>query len=362
MTSVTIEHVTKSLEQQHGGDFRQVTVVDNVSLKIVSGDVLVILGPSGSGKSTLLRLIAGLLLPDAGHILYDNVDLREIPLKERGIGMVFQNRALMPHWEAGKSVGFFLWLRHREAEVPARVHEIAQITGVGLQHLMGRMPARLSGGEQQRVAIARALARDPRLFLFDEPFSNLDAKLRAQARVELKRLLHEFPVTSVYVTHDQSEATALASRVAVMREGRLEQVGTYHTLYENPTNLFIARFIGAHPINLFEGRVIEHHWQGLAFGGFPIRTDLEEGAPITLGIRPEYIQLAPDGVPAVVESVTPFFGERHQLVEVGGTGGEHWRLVLPIDAALHPGETVTCTLDPAGILYFDPNRDGVRVG
>ena len=170
--------------------------------------------------------------------------LSEIPTWDRGIGMVFQDGALMPHWEAERSVGFFLWLRKREAEVPVRVARIAEITGFGLEKLMKRRPSQLSGGEKQRVAIARALTRDPNVFLFDEPFSSLDAKLRASARVELKRLLREFPVTSIYVTHDQHEAIALAHRIAVMRAGKIEQIGDYQTLYENPLNLFVATFLG----------------------------------------------------------------------------------------------------------------------
>jgi ABC-type sugar transport system ATPase subunit len=362
MTVVTVEHVSKRLEQNVLGENHQVLVVDDVYLKIPSGDTLAILGPSGSGKSTLLRMIAGLLKPDAGRILFDNVDLHEVSLKERGIGMVFQNKALMPHWEAGKSVGFFLWLRQREHEVPARVHQISQITGVGLERLMGRMPTKLSGGEQQRVAIARALARDPRIFLFDEPFSNLDAKLRTQARVELKRLLQEFPVTSVYVTHDQVEANALAHKIGVLRDGRLEQVGTYRTLYENPTNLFIARFIGSSPINLFEGRVSDHRWQGAQFGGYTIRHDIEDGSPITLGIRPENVRPAAEGVPSVVESVTPYYAERHWLVEVRNASGERWQLLLPLDDPIRVGETICCELNPDGILYFDSANGGVRVG
>ena len=183
--------------------------------------------------------------------------------------MVFQEGALMPHWEAEKSVGFFMWLRKRETEVPARVARISEVTGIGLDKLMDRKPSQLSGGEKQRVAIARALTRDPRVFLFDEPFSSLDAKLRTSARVELKRLLHEFPVTSVYVTHDQNEAVSLAHRIAVMRAGTIEQIGDYQTLYENPRNLFVATFIGVPTINLFEGKVNGHRWQGQTFRPLP---------------------------------------------------------------------------------------------
>src|SRR5664279_755106 len=220
MTTITLNHISKRFEQRAGDQTRVVMAIEDMSLKIADGEVVAILGPSGCGKSTLLRLIAGLMQPDKGEILYDNQPLDEVPLQERGVGMVFQEGALMPHWDAEKSVGFFLWLRQREYEVPARVARISEITGIGLEKLMDRKPSQLSGGEKQRVAIARALTRDPKVFLFDEPFSSLDAKLRSTARVELKRLLREFPVTAVYVTHDQNEAVSLAHRIAVMRSGK----------------------------------------------------------------------------------------------------------------------------------------------
>jgi len=361
MTTITLEHVSKKFTQMAATGEKVVAAVNNVNLKIISGDVLVILGPSGCGKSTLLRMIAGLIQPDSGVVLYDNQPLRDIPLKERGIGMVFQDNALIPHWEAGRSVGFFLWLRHREQEVPARVARIAQITGFGLDTLLDRRPAHLSGGERQRVAIARALTRDPRLFLFDEPFSNLDAKLRTQARVELKRLLQEFPVTSVYVTHDQIEAVSLAHRIAVMRDGHMEQVGTYAQLYGNPINQFVATFIGTPTINLFSGRVRGGLWQGSYFGGFPIRHDLEDGDPVTLGVRSEHISfVSEDGVDGQIEEVTPYFAERHQLVGVK-KGKERWTLNAPLDMPLQVGMTVRCAIDPEGLLYFDP-KTGMRIG
>ncbi len=361
MTIITVEHVSKQFEQSVGEGTQTVTALHDVSLKVGSGDVLAILGPSGCGKSTLLRIIAGLIAPDKGDVLYDNVSLRQIPLKDRGIGMVFQDHALMPHWESGKSVGFFLWLRQREHEVPERVHRIAQITGVGIEQLLERKPSHLSGGEQQRVAIARALTRDPRVFLFDEPFSNLDAKLRAEARVELKRLLHEFPVTSIYVTHDQHEATALAPRIAVMREGHIEQVGTYRHLYENPINLFVATFIGVIPINLFQGSVRDSRWHGEYFGGYSVRKDIPDGTRLTLGVRPESISLTPaETQDASVEEVTPYFAERFQLVTVRA-GRERWALTLPPETPVAVGDACRCALDTQALLFFD-TRTGTRVG
>jgi len=362
MTTITVQHVTKHFHQTigDGTETRKVAALDNVSLKVASGSVLAILGPSGCGKTTLLRCIAGLEHPDSGAILYDHADLRDIPLQERGIGMVFQDGALMPHWEAEKTVGFFMWLRHRESEVPERVARISQITGIGLDKLMPRKPSQLSGGEKQRVAIARALTRDPKVFLFDEPFSSLDAKLRANARIELKKLLHEFPVTSIYVTHDQQEAITLAHRIAVMRAGQIEQIGTYRDLYYNPLNLFVATFFGTPTINLFDGVIQSHHWQGENFGGYPVRGDLDDGTGVTLGVRPEAILLSDDGVAARVESVIPFFAERHLLLELTA-GRERWHMTVPESTPVKVGSTIHMAFDPDGIHCFD-SKTGRRIG
>lgn len=360
MTTITLNHLQKRFEQQAGETTRSVMAVDDVSLKIASGEVVAILGPSGCGKSTLLRLIAGLIPPDSGTVLYDNVPLDDVPLQERGIGMVFQEGALMPHWEAVRSVGFFMWLRKRENEVPPRVARIAEITGFGLTKLLERKPSQLSGGEKQRVSIARALTRDPRVFLFDEPFSSLDAKLRTSARVELKRLLREFPVTSVYVTHDQNEAVSLAHRIAIMRAGKIEQIGDYQTLYENPRNIFVATFVGVPTINLFEGRVSNHSWQGELFGSYPVRSDLPDSAPVIVGVRAESFRLADEGVEATVVEAIPYFAERYQVVEVRA-GRIHWKMTLPPTPEYHAGDTLRVLPDANALLFFD-GKTGQRIG
>jgi ABC-type sugar transport system ATPase subunit len=359
MTTITLEQVSKRFVQKDA-DARVITAVDNVSLKIAEGSTLVILGPSGCGKTTLLRLIAGLENPDSGQILYDSVPLQEIARRDRGIGMVFQEGGLIPHWISQRNIGFFLELRKREHELPERLIRISEITGIGLEKLLDRHPGDLSGGERQRVAIARALARDLKVLFFDEPFANLDAALRANARVELKRLLNEFPVTSVYVTHDQVEAMALGDRIAVMREGKLEQLGTYRQLRDTPINLFVASFIGLPGINLFPGHVEDGHWQGKNFGGYPIRGDLPDGMLVTLGIRPQYVHLTGEGTPGVVEQTTPYFAERFQLISVR-LAGEHWSLITPLDRSVEVGSTVYCTLDPQGRQYFD-TKTGSRIG
>jgi ABC-type sugar transport system ATPase subunit len=359
MTRLTLSHVTKSFNQPSGLG-GPIYAARDISFKLTSGEVLAILGPSGCGKSTLLRIIAGLIEPDSGQVLYDNMPLQAIPLEERGIGMVFQEGALMPHWEAGQSVSFFLRLRHREHEIPERIRRISSITGIGIEYLMSKQPKQLSGGEKQRVAIARALTRDLRILLFDEPFANIDGQLRAGARVELKRLLTEFPVTSIYVTHDQTEAVSLSRRIAVMREGHFEQIGTYQQLYDTPLNLFVASFVGTPTINLFPGKVQGDRWYGENFGGYPIREGLSDGMRVTMGIRPQHIYLQADGVPAVVDQVTPYLAERFQLLEVW-LDRERWQLTVPLDQHIEMGTTVYCALDIREAHYFD-TETGVRIG
>ena len=360
MTTVTLEHISKRFgSDQLNGD-PAVTAVEDISLKLNTGDVLAILGPSGCGKSTLLRLISGIFKPDSGRILYNDIDLQDVPLRERGIGMVFQEGALIPHWESRKSVGFFLSLRQREVEVPEKLHQIAKITGIGLDQLMERRPGQLSGGEKQRIGIARALARDLQVLLFDEPFANLDAKYRTEARVELKRLLNAFPVTSVYVTHDQVEAIALSHRIAVMRAGKIEQIGTYQQLYGSPHNIFVATFIGSPPINLFKGRSVNGHWQGENFGGYAIRRDLPENSPVTAGIRAEHMHLQEGGIPGVVEQAVPMLAERHQLVMVH-LAGETWTLTAPLNQHIERGSTIYCGLQSDELLFFD-SKTGIRIG
>jgi ABC-type sugar transport system ATPase subunit len=360
MTVIIVDRVTKKFVQGDKGTGQPAVAVDDVSLKVHSGETLALLGPSGCGKTTLLRLIAGLETPDSGDILYDNVPLSEIPHEDRGVGMVFQEDALMPHWVSRLNIDFFLRLRKREDELPERLLRISEITGIDLDLLLDRFPDQLSGGEKQRVSIARALARDLEILLCDEPFASLDAGYRSKARLELKRLLAEFSVTTVYVTHDQLEAMALADRIAVMNAGKIEQIGTYRQLYDTPQSLFVATFIGAPTINLFAGEVVGGEWQGENFGGFPIRHDLRSGSPITMGVRPEHMHLTPDGVPGVVDEVTKFFSERHQLVDVH-LGEEQWSLQIPLDHAVHIGDTIYSIIDPTGLLYFDP-ATGKRIG
>src|SRR5436190_9716660 len=238
-------------EQQE--DSGRVRALDGVTLDILDGEAMAVLGPSGCGKSTLLRVIAGLESVDAGSVLFDGEDVTQVPAQRRGVGMVFQSYALYPHMDSRRNLGFFFKMHRRQEEAPERVAGVCEIMGAGFRDLLNRRPNELSGGQQQRVAIGRCVIREPRVFLFDEPLSNLDAKLRAHTRVAIKRLIRRFGITSVYVTHDQTEAIAIADRIAVMRAGRVEQVGRFRDLYDTPANTFVAGFLGTPPMSLLDG-------------------------------------------------------------------------------------------------------------
>src|SRR5262249_21239448 len=266
-------------------------ILDRVNLEIAHGETMGILGPSGCGKTTLLRAIAGLTPIESGVIAYDDQNMAEIQPGERGIGIVFQNYALYPMMNSRENVGFFFRIHKRDEEIPERIREVSRVMGIGFHELLDKRPAWLSGGQRQRVALARCIARDPRLFLFDEPLSNLDAKLRVQTRAELKRLIVRYKTTGVYVTHDQVEALSLCDRLAIMNRGRIEQVGTARYLLEHPLSTMVATFLGMPPMNLFEGWLTERNWQN---GEFGVDLDKASFAPrqhVTLGVRAESMRL-----------------------------------------------------------------------
>jgi ABC-type sugar transport system ATPase subunit len=335
---------------------RQVRALDGCNLEVRDGETVAVVGPSGCGKSTLLRVVAGLIQPRSGRVLYDGQDMAEVPPKDRGIGMVFQNYALYPHWESRDNLGFFFRLRKREREIPERVRITAEMMGIGFERLLARKPPTLSGGEQQRVAIARCIVRDPRLFLFDEPLSNLDAKLRAQTRVEIKRLLRRFAITAVYVTHDQVEAVALADRIAVMRWGRVAQLGAYGELYSRPANAYVAGFLGSPPMNLFRAEVREEELraEGLSLPLPPQwRASVSAGQIVLVGVRPEHLQHDPASTfRPYVEVVEPIFSQRVQLVHcmLGSAG-----LVAQLPEQLHvqPGDALPLAVRADGVHLFD---------
>lgn len=230
--------------------------LDNINMTIGDGEIVSVVGPSGCGKSTLLKVIAGLETPDAGQVIYNEYDVTRIEPQQRGIGMVFQDYALYPAMKGKGNLHYYFEVHQKsEEEMQQRIRETAEMMGVGFEVLLGQKTDTLSGGEQQRVAIARCIVRDPLIFLMDEPISNLDAKLRERTRIEIKKLLRKFKVTTLYVTHDQQEAIFMGDRIVVMRKGRIEQIGTFDELYYTPANLFVATFIGTPPMALIPAEV-----------------------------------------------------------------------------------------------------------
>ncbi|HSJ91690.1 MAG TPA: ABC transporter ATP-binding protein [Ilumatobacter sp.] len=321
MASVTLSAVTKR--------FGPSTVaLEDVDLEVEDGEFLVLLGPSGCGKSTTLRLIAGLDHQDTGTISIDERCVDDVAAEDRDVAMVFQSYALYPHMSVRRNIAFSL--RPRDLPRSERHQEVERVAEqLGLTALLARKPRELSGGEQQRVALARALVRRPRVFLMDEPLSNLDAQLRTQTRAELLQLHRDLGTTIVYVTHDQVEALTMADRVAVLGSGRLQQVGTPDDVYDRPANTFVAGFVGTPPMNLWPARVDQGvaRIDGLAVSDAPRLTGAVDG--IVVGVRPEAVRALPDderavGVAATVEWVEDL-GHEHL---VGGTlvGGSPFAL------------------------------------
>ncbi|MCB1354988.1 MAG: sn-glycerol-3-phosphate ABC transporter ATP-binding protein UgpC [Maritimibacter sp.] len=307
MTQVTLEHITKS--------FGSVHVIKDVSVEIADGEFVALVGPSGSGKSTILRMIAGLEDPSSGSIRIGERVVNDLMPKDRDIAMVFQSYALYPHMSVRENMSFSLELAGRpKAERDAAVAEAAEI--LGLTDLLDRKPKALSGGQRQRVAMGRAIVRKPDVFLFDEPLSNLDAKLRTAMRKEVKLLHQRLTSTSIYVTHDQTEAMTMADKIVVLNDGMVEQIGSPTELYAAPDNLFVAGFIGTPQMNFIEGTVAE---DGTVVpdgnGNLPgLRVDpglpLTAGDAVVVGIRPERIEFGPGGpYPANVELVEPMGSE-----------------------------------------------------
>ena len=380
MAEIVLEGVTKV--------FGDVIAVNAVSLEVEDGEFMVLVGPSGCGKSTVLRMLAGLEEVTAGEISIGGEQVTDLEPKLRDIAMVFQNYALYPHMSVEQNLGFGLKLRHMpKDEREHRVRDAASI--LGLEGLMHRKPSELSGGQRQRVAIGRAMVREPKAFLMDEPLSNLDAKLRVHMRAELQRLHERLGTTTVYVTHDQVEAMTLGNRVAVMRDGILQQVDTPQNLYRHPANLFVAAFIGSPPMNLVEAQV---RGDLVAFAGFEIPLQPgaladHDGRTVILGIRPSDIEdhdlRREDDLPTIeVEvNVTEELGSEVNVIfridappvateelraasdeqgeEILLIAEEHPKCVFcaRVDArtTCTPGATVRLTLDPARFHYFDPD-------
>ncbi len=286
MARIRLENITKRYDD--------VTAVDDVNMEIEDGEFVTFVGPSGCGKSTTMETVAGLTQPTEGHVYIGDDDVTNLAPKDRGVSMVFQNIALFPHMDVYENISFGLRLRkYDDEEIRRRVEEAASV--VQLEGMLDRMPDELSGGQQQRVAIARAIVRNPDVFLMDEPLANLDAKLRVHMRTELQRLHRELDTTIIYVTHDQAEAMTMSNRIAVLNDGRLQQLAPPLTCYNEPANLFVAGFIGSPSMNFAEGELVDG---GLETDNFSVDLDparipkVGVGDAVTLGIRPEDVHLA----------------------------------------------------------------------
>lgn len=350
MASVAFRKVYKT----YGGS---VKVIHGIEFDIHDGEFVVLVGPSGCGKSTLLRMLAGLEEITDGQILIDNQVVNDLESKDRNIAMVFQSYALYPHMTVRENMGFSLRLRGSDsATIATRVDEAARI--LNLQGLLERHPRELSGGQRQRVAMGRAIVRDPKVFLFDEPLSNLDAKLRVAMRAEIKALHQRLKTTTVYVTHDQIEAMTMADRIVVMHDGVVEQIGTPLELFDRPGNLFVAQFIGSPAMNVIQGTVQAQGLQALGqVWPLPTLAQVQPGQGVSYGIRPSDITLSAQGISAKVVVVEPTGAETELLVQVGE---QSLVVVMHGRTNAQPGDTVYLGLDPAKTHVFD-GQTGLRL-
>ena len=333
-----------------------VEVLKKIDILVAPGEFLILVGPSGCGKSTLLNIIAGLEDATEGALRIAGRDVLDVAPAQRDIAMVFQSYALYPTMSVADNIGFALEMRKVPKEARTkRIHEVAAM--LQIENLLDRRPAQLSGGQRQRVAMGRALARDPQLFLFDEPLSNLDAKLRVEMRAEIKRLHHVSGITSVYVTHDQIEAMTLGSRIAVMKDGVLQQIGTPDEIYRMPVNTYVAGFIGSPMMNFIDG-VSKGGGAPFVFAGGSLDLPAPAGRPVTLGQRPEHIHLATDAAwRGEVLLVEPTGAETHFYSQAGGA---------PFCVAVHhrldvaPGQAVRLAFPQARVHLFD-TPSGARI-
>jgi multiple sugar transport system ATP-binding protein len=347
MGAVEIKDVTKR--------FGTTDVLHGVSVDIADGEFVVLVGPSGCGKSTLLRMVAGLERITSGEIWIKDRIVNDLPPKERDIAMVFQNYALYPHMTVADNMAFSLKLRRTDAEiVKQRVDRAAEILGLG--EYLERYPRQLSGGQRQRVAMGRAIVRDPEVFLFDEPLSNLDAKLRVAMRAEIKELHQRLKTTTVYVTHDQIEAMTMADKIVVMNEGLVEQVGDPLELYDHPANQFVAGFIGSPAMNFLPGRIAANGTatfetdSGRQLPLPPQTNPSAKGRRAICGIRPEDMTLAEDGLPAEVVIIEPTGSEIQVMARIDGQD------IVAVFRERHmfkPGETISLAPKADAMHLFD---------
>jgi multiple sugar transport system ATP-binding protein len=351
MTSITIDNLTKVYEDDDG----DIVAVEEMDLEIEDGEFIVFVGPSGCGKTTTLRCVAGLESVTDGKIQFEDTEVTDLRARDRDVAMVFQNYALYPHMSVRDNLGFPLKISTEKSgtEINRLVEEFAEM--LGIHDLLGQKPGDLSGGQQQRVALGRAIIREPEVFLLDEPLSNLDAKLRSEMRTELQELQNKLGTTSVYVTHDQTEAMAMGDRIAIMNHGELQQVGTPKEVYRNPTNQFVAQFIGSPSMNAFSCTVRTENGTSTLDGPAEFRyqppeTDLSHYDDVIFGLRPEDIRLSDSGVPADVNVVEPMGGEQFVYLSMGDID-----LTARVDATISVSEndSVYFDFDEEDVYLFD---------
>ena len=335
--------------------------IHGIDVAIGDGEFIVLVGPSGCGKSTLLRMVAGLEAITEGEIRIGERVVNDLEPADRDIAMVFQNYALYPHMTVFNNMAYGLKNRGTpKDEIARRVQNAAEILEL-TEDQLDRKPRQLSGGQRQRVAMGRAIVREPAAFLFDEPLSNLDAKLRVQMRLEIKRLQHSLGTTSIYVTHDQVEAMTMADRLVVMNEGRAEQIGTPMEVYENPATVFVAGFIGSPAMNFLEGKAADGRLSVNGADGVDAPADIPDG-PVTVGIRPEHLTPAEgggDGLMMTAEAVEPLGADT--LVHGRLEDGQILTIRLPGTPSFDEGARIALTLDAANLHLFDP-ESGARLG
>ncbi|CAH1223992.1 sn-glycerol 3-phosphate ABC transporter ATP binding subunit [Vibrio harveyi] len=350
MSTLTLSNIAKCYPNGY-------QAIQKLNLNICDGEMVVLVGPSGCGKSTLLRMIAGLEEISSGELKIDTTTVNDLEPGERDIAMVFQNYALYPHMTVYNNMAYGLRNRRTpKAEIERLVHEAAKM--LELDHLLDRKPGQLSGGQRQRVAMGRAIVREPKVFLFDEPLSNLDAKLRVQMRLEIKKLQHRLGTTSVYVTHDQVEAMTLADKLVVLNKGNVEQVGTPLEIYDNPASLFVATFIGSPSMNILDGNVSV---DGITIGDalLPVSTANLALGEIKLGLRPEHLQISQD---------TPWLQVEVELIESLGAdlllychteGGDSQKLVVRVEGhtPIQIGDKLGLDIKPKHVHLFDANTE-----
>ncbi|MEP6560613.1 MAG: ABC transporter ATP-binding protein [Nakamurella sp.] len=335
-----------------------VLAVDALNFTIADGEFFALLGPSGCGKTTLLRTIAGLEASTGGRLLLGDRDVTHLPPGKRDVAMVFQDYALFPHMDVADNIAYPLRIRGL-GKAERRVKAAETGSGLGLDELMERRPGQLSGGQQQRVALARAMACQPSVFLFDEPLSNLDARLRLEARTFLKKLQKELGVTTIFVTHDQAEALAMADRMAVMQSGKIRQIGTPTEIFHRPNSTFVANFIGNTPMNLLPATVNDD--DELTIAGQRVRAPqgaaLAAGRSVTVGARPEYVTLVPNGTPQSLTGVMTIIenlGATSLLsVELPGPGEIAVQVMVPEGSEPAIGEQVSAQYDHGRTLVYD---------